>query len=106
MCVFLCLANVQTSRLVNEMTCTHTGLPAFGVTRALNEARALLQKLLHLNYSNLVTAAFNRNREAGSRGEQKATDREGMTVWGSQDRNINIEMFGWGLKSQKTAKTE
>lgn len=54
----------------------------FGKLELSNEAWALLQNLLSMNYGNLVTAAFNYNTEAGSGEKWRETDREGMTVGG------------------------
>lgn len=85
--------------------CAYSGLPAFGVTRALKEDWALLQMLLCTNYSNLVAAAFNYSTEAGSRGG-KQRDREGTSVWefAGKEHNphSNISVFN----SPKTAKTK
>lgn len=83
-------------------------MPAFWVAGALNEAWALLQKLPSTNYSNLVTAAFNYNTEAGSRKKQKETDREGMIVWGFEGKKYKYRDFGGvgGLKTPRRAKPE
>lgn len=74
-------------------------MPAFWVTGALNEARALLQKLLSVNYSNLVTAAFNYNPEAGNGEKQKETDKEGMIVWEFEGKKYKFrDLGGRGVK--------
>lgn len=74
----------------------HNGLPAFWVTGALNEAWALLQKLLSMNYSNLITAALNYNTEAESSEKQQETDREGMAVWGRGKTKKYMDSWGAG----------
>lgn len=80
-------------------------LPAFWVTGARNEAWALLQKLLSMNYSNLVTAAFNYNT---GREKQKETDGAGTTVWGLQGKKYKYRdvLGSWGLKTPKSANPE
>lgn len=52
-----------------------------------------------MNYSNLVTAAFNYNTEEGSREKQRETNREGMRVWGFEGKKYKYRDFrggGWG----------
>lgn len=68
-------------RLLNEVTCEQWLAGILCVSGALNEVWALLQKLLSMNYSNLVTAAFNYNTGAESSKKQREADREGMALW-------------------------
>lgn len=85
----------------------NSGLPAFCVTGALSEVWALLQKLLSMNYSNLVTAAFNCNTEAESSKKHREADREGMALLGVREEKETQGFRRWGrLKMSKSARPE
>ena len=62
-----------------EETCTLL-LGCILGTGALNEAWALFQKLLSMNGSNLLAAAFNYNIQAVSWEKRRKTDRQGFIV--------------------------
>lgn len=72
-----------------------------GVESALNAARALLQKPLCMNYSNLGTQLLSittQRRAAGAR------DREGRTVFGGfAERILYIDVFAQELDARRPA---